>query len=301
MKRGILLVAYGSANLRGTTALKLVQARAEARFRLPVRWAFTSESMRLRLALSRTKSDSVLKALNRMRFERYTHVAVQSLHLIPGEEYAAVAEDCCLAAADSPFQVSLGSPILASSPAIKTAAETLLRHLSPLRNPDEPVLCMAHGSRQDACAPLYAEWADAVHRLDSRVHIACMVSGAPLEDVLPLLKAQAPVSRRVWLLPLLSLVGRHTLEDMAGVSSRSWKSRIEALGLCCQAELRGLADDPAFIELWLDNLDSALAAFDGPAEPSLSPQTQGVYHVRFRHFCRDGAESFSRLHDPAHV
>ncbi|WP_298068465.1 sirohydrochlorin cobaltochelatase [uncultured Mailhella sp.] len=275
MKRGVLLVAYGSESLRGTTALKLVQSLAEARFRLPVRWAFTSEAMRLRLALSRTKSDSVLKALHRMRFERYTHVAVQSLHLIPGEEYSAVAEDCRAAMSGSRFQVSLGSPILSSGPAMETAARALIRHISPLRAPDEPVVCMAHGSRQDYCAPLYAEWTDAVRRLDSMVHIACMIGEATLENLLPILKAQAPASRRVWLLPLLSLVGRHTLEDMAGASDTSWKSRIEAAGLCCQAELRGLADDPAFINLWLDKLASALAAFDAPLEerrPSLSPQ-----------------------------
>ncbi len=271
MKRGILLVAYGSENLRGTTALRLVQARAESRFHLPLRWAFTSESMRLRLAHSRTKSDSVLKALKRMRFERYTHVAVQSLHLIPGEEYAAVAEDCRLAMADGAFQARLGSPLLSSLPAIKTAAEVLLRHLSPLRKPDEPVLCMAHGSRQDECALLYAKWAESVRRMDCRVHIACMVSDPPLEEVLPLIKAQAPASRRVWLLPMLSLVGRHTLEDMAGAANTSWKSRIEATGLCCQAEARGLADDPMFIDLWLDKLNSALATFHGPAESSFSP------------------------------
>ena len=97
MKRGILLVAYGSGNMRGTAALRAVQTAAEARFGLPVRWAYTSEPMRLRLAKSRTKSDSVLKALSRMRFERYTHVAVQPLHLIPGDEFSAVAEDCSAA------------------------------------------------------------------------------------------------------------------------------------------------------------------------------------------------------------
>ena len=87
MKRGILLAAYGFGNIRGASALRAVQAAAEARFSLPVRWAFTSETMRMRLASSRTKSDSVIKALKRMRFERYTHVAVQPLHLIPGMEY----------------------------------------------------------------------------------------------------------------------------------------------------------------------------------------------------------------------
>ena len=289
MKRGILLVAYGSGNMRGTAALRAVQAAAEARFRLPVRWAYTSEPMRLRLAKSRTKSDSVLKALSRMRFERYTHVAVQPLHLIPGDEFAAVAEDCASAQASSPhspFCVSLGLPMLAEGDgSVDNAARTLLRHISPLRSPDEPVIYMAHGSRSES-EKLFRQLNEAVLRLDPRVHVACMIGpdtprGVSLDDpawpdglslLLPALQSSIPPSHRVWLLPMLSLVGRHTLDDMAGAEPVSWKSRIEAAGWSCLPELRGLADDPAFVELWLDRLADALAALH--RQPS-APASQG--------------------------
>ena len=291
MKRGILLVAYGCGNIRGTTALRAVQAAAEARFSLPVRWAFTSETMRLRLASSRTKSDSVLKALKRMRFERYTHVAVQPLHLIPGMEYNAVASDCRAVVEEGKLAVCLGLPLLSSlepgDPSVTRAARMLLRHISPLRAPDEPVVCMAHGSRHE-CDILYRRWAEEVRSLDTHIHVACMVgsglsgssrsddaSRLPVTDgldmLLPKIAEEVPVSRRVWLLPLLSLVGRHTLEDMAGAAPSSWKSRIEAAGYLCQAELRGLADDPAFVELWLDRLKTAL---DELTSPPLSVSAQ---------------------------
>ena len=306
MKRGILLVAYGSGNLRGTAALRAVQSAAEARFGLPVRWAYTSEPMRLRLAKSRTKSDSVLKALSRMRFERYTHVAVQPLHLIPGDEFAAVAEDCAAAQAEAspeaPFCVRLGLPMLACSGPSESAdclpeacgnapcaipsrpdpvartAETLISHISPLRSPDEPVIYMAHGSRHES-EQLFRRLAEAVRALDPLVHVACMIGpdtprGVALGDpawpdglslLMPQLQKEFPASHRIWLLPLLSLVGRHTLEDMAGAGPESWKSRIEAAGWCCQPELRGLADDPAFVELWLDRLQEALDSLERPA------------------------------------
>lgn len=276
MKCGILLVAYGSGNMLGTAALRSVQAAAEARFRLPVRWAYTSEPMRLRLARSRTKSDSVVKALSRMRFERYTHVAVQPLHIIPGDEFAAVADDCAAAEKESggTFRVGLGLPMLAEhDDSVERAADTLLSHISPLRSPEEPVVYMAHGSRHES-ERLYRGLAEAVRRRDSLVHVACMIGpdtprGVDLNSpeypdglslLLPALQSSVPSSHRVWLLPLLSLVGRHTLEDMAGAAPESWKSRIEAAGWCCQPELRGLADDPTFVELWLDRLEQALAA-----------------------------------------
>lgn len=282
MKRGVLLVAYGCGNIRGAAALRAVQMATEARFRLPVRWAFTSETMRMRLASSRTKSDSVLKALKRMCFERYTHVAVQPLHLIPGMEYSGVAADCNIIAEEGRMKVSLGRPLLSGpdpdDDSVAEAAGTLLDHISPLRAPDEPVVCMAHGSRHE-CDILYMRWGEAVRALDPRIHVACMVGSGmvrpdeatletPASDgldlLLPQLAAEVPPGRSVWLLPLLSVVGRHTLEDMAGHSPSSWKSRLEAAGFRCQAELRGLADDPAFIRLWLDRLEKALAALDAP-------------------------------------
>lgn len=286
MKRGILLVAYGSGNMRGTAALRAVQAAAEQRFGLPVRWAYTSEPMRLRLARSRTKSDSVLKALTRMRFERYTHVAVQPLHLIPGDEFAAVAEDCAAASTDA-FRVSLGRPMLAhDDDSVDRTAATLLRHISPLRTPDEPVVYMAHGSRSES-EKLYRRLAETVHRLDRSVFVACMIGpdtprDVPLDDpawpdglslLLPSLLASVPPARRIWLLPMLSLVGRHTLDDMAGSSPSSWKKRIEAAGWSCLPELRGLADDPAFVDLWLDRLHEALEALASGAAHA-SPEAE---------------------------
>ena len=289
MKRGILLVAYGCGNIRGATALRSVQAAAETRFGLPVRWAFTSEAMRARLASSRTKSDSVLKALKRMRFERYTHVAVQPLHLIPGMEYGGVVADCRVIAEEGRMTVSLGRPLLSSLDpgdiSVAKAAATLLKHISPLRSPQEPVVCMAHGSRHE-CDILYRRWGEAVRALDSRIHVACMVGSgmirpdeatrdAPASDgldlLLPKLIEESAPGGRVWLLPLLSVVGRHTLEDMAGTSPVSWKTRLDAAGFRCQAELRGLADDPAFITLWLDRLEAALDALT-PSSVSTIPE-----------------------------
>lgn len=287
MKRGILLAAYGFGNIRGASALRAVQAAAEARFSLPVRWAFTSETMRMRLAGSRTKSDSVLKALKRMRFERYTHVAVQPLHLIPGMEYEAVADECRAGMEDEGFSVSLGMPLLSAfdDHAIACAAHTLIRHISPLRAPSEPVIYMAHGSRH-TCDILYRRLEDAVRNADRHIYIACMVgrdlrpkegsdaSIDGLDILLPALSRELCPPRRVWLIPLLSLVGRHALEDMAGAAPDSWKSRIENAGYTCLAELRGLADDPAFIELWLDRLEEAIAKLNNAAAPNplLSPQ-----------------------------
>ncbi len=276
MKVGLLLVAYGSASFKGTSALRNMQELASQRFSLPVRWAFTSETMRHRLACSKTKSDSVFKALSRMRFERFTHVAVQSLHIIPGGEYDAVESDCVYAAAQLGMRIETGSPLLiapegqASNP-VHAAAQLLLRHVPTARTADEPVVYMAHGTRKE-CASLYATLASIVHALDPLVFVASMIKkrheallmhgsvmpNDELQTLLPLLQSCTAPGKQVWLLPMLSLVGRHAMEDMAGDSPASWKKRIEASGLLCSTELKGLADDNSFVSLWLDRVDASL-------------------------------------------
>lgn len=260
-KTGILLVAFGPGTLQSEAALRRVQHKAESRFGLPVRLAFTSDLIRERLARARTKSDSVLKALQRMKFDRYTQVAVQSLHLIPGLEYTDVLAD---AGEAKGLQVQVGLPLLNNEHDACAAAEMLIRHLPADRRAGEAVVCMAHGSRHEA-EWLYETWSQAVSAIDPLVFVACMKGRVTLDTVLPQLAVLQPA--RVWLLPLLSVVGKHTLQDMAGADSGgqkqlvapSWKSRIEDAGYVCVPDLRGLADGPEFVDAWLDRLEVALS------------------------------------------
>lgn len=259
MKRGILLAAFGAGNPRSAATLRRVQALVAERFRLPARWAFTSDAMRERLALARTKSDSVLKALCRMRYERFTHVAIQPLHLLPGLEYGGVLDAVRRVGTEGALRLAVGEPLLRGEADAAAAARALVRRLPAARLPDEPVVCMAHGTRHDA-EYLYECWGEAVTRLDPAVHVACMKGRVTLDSLLPALNMALP--GRVWLVPLLSVVGKHALQDMAGDGPQSWKSRLDRAGFACAADLRGLAEEPAFVELWLERLGKALEMLD---------------------------------------
>ena len=57
-----------------------------------------------------------------------------------------------------------------------------------------------------------------------------------LETIIPSL-----VSEVVWLMPLLSVVGKHAINDMAGSAADSWRSRIEAAGRRCNPVLKGIS------------------------------------------------------------
>lgn len=263
-KTGILLAAFGSSGVRGEKALRVFADMAGAAFPgIFVRWAYTSDLMRDRLAAAGKKTDSVKKALRRMGFERYTHVAVQSLHLIPGLEYEALLEETEAARREGgPPRIEVGLPLLHDEEDVRLAARALLAHLPADRRPDEPVVCMGHGTWHTG-AVSYAALAGTVGAVDERIVIGALSGAHGIESVLPALEdiARKDGGRaRVWLLPLLSIIGKHAEKDMAGEGAASWRGRIEAAGFSCTPVLTGTVEYPGFARIWLAHLAVALEA-----------------------------------------
>jgi sirohydrochlorin cobaltochelatase len=88
VKKGILLVAFGTSIPEAQEAFANIEEEVKEAFPdVPVRWAYTSKIIREKLAKQGQHLDSVAVALAKMKDENFTHVAVQSLHTIPGEEY----------------------------------------------------------------------------------------------------------------------------------------------------------------------------------------------------------------------
>ncbi|MDR2695533.1 MAG: sirohydrochlorin cobaltochelatase [Deltaproteobacteria bacterium] len=256
MKQGILLAAFGSGSRQGEAALRLFDAEARARFPgVPVRWAFTSLLMRERLALERKKTDSVRKALEKMAFERYSHVAVQPLQCIPGREYGDVLEDARALGRERDIVVRVGTPLLHGDDDVAAAAESLLRHLPAQRAADEAAVWVGHGARHPATAR-YDALAQAARCRDPLVYVATMSDAPALPRILAELRERR--IRHAWLLPLLAVIGSHALRDLAGPEEQSWKSRFEAAGVACTPVLKGSAEYQGFIRIWLDHLAAVL-------------------------------------------
>ena len=253
MKHAILLVAFGASSPQGQNALKGFDALVRQRYPgVTVRWAYTSVLLRERMAQARQKSDSVFKAVCRLGLEHFEAVAVQPLQTIPGQEHGEVRLAVEEAAEHEHLLCRVGAPLLASADDVRATAQALVRHLPADRAADEDVVFMGHGAEHEAVAR-YVDLANAVHALDNRVHVGAMNGAVTLESILPNL-----ASRRVWLMPLLSVVGRHALEDMAGENGHSWRSRIEAHGHQCLPVLMGTAEYAGVAEIWLRHLEDAV-------------------------------------------
>lgn len=259
---GILLVAFGSSREEAHLSLRSFEAMTRERFPgRPVRWAFSSGVVRSKLADQGKKTDSASKALEKMWFEKYARVAVQSLHVIPGDEYhdlLAVAESFRTAARS--FQaLSVGKPLIAGPGDVRRAADAVFNHIPADRPPGQAVVLMGHGTWHPGDSvydELYAE----LQARDENVFVATMDGRLTIDHVSDKLNQKGVES--ALLMPLLAVAGRHVQKDMCGQGPDSWVSVLEGAGISCTCVTQGTAGYPDFAGIWLDHLEEALQAIE---------------------------------------
>ena len=257
-KKGILLVAFGTTVPEAHVALDNIDALAKARFPgLDVRWAYSSRIVREKLSAQGQSFDSPAMALARMMDDGFTHVAVQSLHTIPGEEFHNL-QKTAQAFSGLPKGmdvVTLGLPLLSEPKDMERCARAILSSLPPERKPGEAVILMGHGTHHPANI-YYAGLQYTLSRLDPLILVGTVEGTPSLDDVRGTLKDHKV--KKAWLVPLMAVSGDHAMNDMAGDEKDSWKSVLAADGVTCVPVLRGTAENQAFVTIWLDHLQSAL-------------------------------------------
>ena len=192
-----------------------------------------------------------------------TRVAVQSLHVVPGEEYHEMLAGLgrLLENGGSGAAVSVGAPLLADLADVERVAGAVLACLPPGRAPDEAVVLMGHGAPPPG-AGFYKTLRERLARLDARVYFGTMPRerGAPCLDIGHIRDALAGRGvARAWLMPFFTVAGVHACSDLAGERATSWRGILEAAGIACRTSLAGLVEREPFATVWTDHLDRALA------------------------------------------
>lgn len=258
MKKAILLAAYGAGGVQGTHTLQLFERMVRGAFpAASIRWAFTSMVMRTRLTAARKKNDSITKALCRLGFEKYTHVTVQSLHMIPGQEYETLLEEVSAAySCGASGHINTGTPLLHSPKDIKEAASAMLGSQPEGRTPDEAVIWIGHGTKHEG-GRAYERLTKAVQKLDENIFVGTLAGDEQGHEAhLEILKERG--IKRVWLMPLLSVVGKHAGSDIAGDGPDSWSGVLGRGGVSCRPVLRGAIEYRGFADIWLKHLQEAV-------------------------------------------
>ena len=276
MKKAILAVSFGTTypdTLRQTIAAT-EQALAQAFPDWEVRRAFTS-GMIIRKLKQRdsVEIENVAQAMQRLEEEGFTHVAVQSTHVMHGEEYEKMLSQL------EPFRlrmkVSVGMPLLHAEEDYNAVAEALLNWLPPLEQ-DEALVLMGHGTTHFANSA-YAQMEHMLQSHCDRVYLAT-VEGYPTLDRVERQLAKRPEIRRLMLAPFMLVAGDHARNDMSGQED-SWAAQLQAAGYLVRCILQGLGECAQIRELFVSHCRTAVEALAtegklwgvgvGPGDPEL--------------------------------
>lgn len=260
-KRAILLVSFGTSDPEARKVFDRIDEQTRKAFSgVEIRWAFTSRMIRARLAKEGMVLDSPEIAMARLMTEGFTHVAVLSLHTIPGEEFHELYQNARLFGqmAGGFEKILVARPLLSSAKDMETVAGALMKNI-PDRKTADAVLFMGHGTGHHPADAIYLAMNQVFQEIDPKAFVGTVEGSLTIETLLPKLK-QLKV-KKVYLVPLMSVAGDHAKNDMAGDEPESWKSILTRNGYQCESILKGTAGYPDIVEVWLDHLRAVLAHF----------------------------------------
>lgn len=254
VKRAILLVSFGTSYPEARVAFDNIEESVKSEFPgVEIRWAFTSKMIRKILKRRGEDINSPAEALAEMGEDGFTHVAVQSLHIIPGQEYDDLKHTVeAFNGMPKGIQVSkLGKPLLFTDSDSRALASFINSEYSSLVKKRSSVIFMGHGTVH--ASNIYYPGFQYYLNQKSDGYFIGTVEGFPtLDNIVPGLEANGV--KRVTLIPFMSVAGDHAKNDMAGEGSDSWRSILEARGFKVDIVLKGLAESDDVVRVWIDHL-----------------------------------------------
>lgn len=262
-KKGILLVAFGTSVPEARVSLENIGEEVAKAFPdTEIRWAYSAAIIRNKI--KRTENmivPSPATALAQMGDEGFTHVAVQSLHTIPGQEFSDLTKTAKAfdGIPKSISHISIGTPLLTSPHDLAAMAKVLPATVPADRKKNEAVIFMGHGTH-DPGNIYYPGLATYLQEEDSNIYVGTVEGYPALDNIIPKLKAKG--IKKVWLMPLMSVAGDHARNDMAGPEDDSWKSILTKEGFNVKTVLKGTGEYDTVVAQWVAHLKKAFTALD---------------------------------------
>jgi len=257
MKKGILLVAFGSTIPEAQVSFENIEKSVKKTFPgVEVYWSYTSRIIIKKMAKQGKHLATPEEGLAKMMQENFTHVAVQSLHTIPGAEFHGMHKNVHKFAGMNKGlrSVLVGYPLMATSEDVQRVAEAIIKVIPATRKKREGVVLMGHGTHHPANV-YYAALAYHLQKLDPNIFVGTVGGWPEIDEIKADLKKRK--IKKVYLMPFMSVAGDHARNDMAGPEEDSWKSILEKEGIKCVVVLKGTAEYPEFVDIWVDHLRTA--------------------------------------------
>lgn len=204
------------------------------------------------------------EALEQLKKEGYTRVALTSLDVIPGMEYnydMGVYQNY----KDQFKKMTLGTPLMywqGQEDQADDVAETIkaMSTQFPKQGKQDAILIMAHGTPQVSNAYYSVIQAKLDEMGYKNVYIYTVEGWPSLDTVLPKLKKNG--IKHVTLMPIMMVAGDHANNDMAGSEPDSHKSILEKAGYKVDAYIHGIGENAAIRDLYAQRAEDAWNALE---------------------------------------
>ena len=273
----ILLVVFGTSYPEAQAAYENIERVYREEFpQAEVRIAFTSDYIRRKLLdRDNVTIDNPLTALAHLNDEGYTDVVVQSLHVIPGEEFHDLANILeSVRGIEGKFgfrNLVLGEPLLMNLEDYRNVSRALASqfeqnttgtertpHSSPRDAGQMAVIFMGHGTEHSANSA-YSQMANILAEDHENVFLGTVEGYPGYDEVLARLNESGVKKAR--LIPFMVVAGDHALNDLTGNESESWKSMLEKEGFEIDYNLLGMGENDGIVEIFVGHTKEAFAKF----------------------------------------
>ena len=199
--------------------------------------------------------DDIDAALKRAVNNKVKNLVVQPTHLMNGLEYDELVEKVGNYA-DAFEKVTFTEPLLTSDDDFKRVEEAIVDWTKEYDDGKTAICFMGHGT-EAASNAVYQKMQDLLTKDGHTNYFVGTVEATPsVDDVLALV--QKGNYERVVLEPLMVVAGDHANNDMAGDEEDSWKSVFEKAGYKVECLIRGLGENEAIRQIYVDHTKAAL-------------------------------------------
>ncbi len=278
-KVGILLSVFGTTVADVRHYYDDFEEKVHQYFpRVPIFRAYTADKVRRKIKKHAEEAFTVTQALTHMHDLGFTHVAVQSLHTVPGVEYEWTIQQA--KALEHPRKglqkVTVGLPLMTER-FIHEVVEAMPSYIPTGINKEDAVIFVGHGTYHDAQI-YYHALQGFIHTLSSNYIMGTLMGdGLDLDTVVAKLKMNQ--IKKIHLVPFLCVPGHHFMLDIVGKQANSWLSALQAEGFECAYHHIGTLAHKPFAKIWLENLHVALLQLGEDVHDCLPPLPG---HVQFK-------------------
>ncbi len=242
----LVIVAFGTSVPAAREVFDYIDAKATQRYPgRDIRWAFTSETIRKKLAARGVATQSLAEVVADLSAAGCERAVFQSLHVAPGQEFREI------------DQVDTGNIKTAVGKALLTSDEDIAAVIAAVEadiDGEAVNVIVAHGNdRYPQFNAQIVAFADAIEAKHANV-LVCSVEGRPGTGKLAIAKTQASQTGRVNFIPLMIVAGGHVMNDVMGDQADSWKSIVAAEQTTVT---RPLGYNDAVLEVYFRHVDEA--------------------------------------------